>query len=244
MKGSIKEKVIVLTGAGGGIGKVVATALAEQGASLALCGGNNLERLAETERLVREKGAKVFTLAGNLTEQSFLDSCMDKIAEHFGKIDILINNAGVAMNTPFDDVTYETFDRIMEINVRVPFFLCQKALPYLRKSDYAAIVNIASVVGHKGYVNQSVYAASKHALLGFSKTLANEVYKENIRVHTICPGGVFTDMVKLSRPDLTGEDMIMPEDIADIILFLLQNRTNAVIDEICVHRSGKQPFDV
>ena len=74
---------------------------------------------------------------------------------------------------------------------------------------------------------------------GFTKSLANEVYAENIRVHTVCPGGVFTDMVKVTRPDLTGEDMIMPEEIADIVLFLLTRRGNAVIDDICVRRAAK-----
>ena len=128
--------------------------------------------------------------------------------------------------------------------VKAPFVLCQKVLPYIRKSEHAAIINISSTVGHKGYVNQAAYAASKHAVLGFSKSLANEVYTENIRVHTICPGGMYTYMVKIARPDLKGDDMITPDEIADIILFLLQSRGNAVIDEICVHRSGKKPFDI
>ena len=173
----------------------------------------------------------------------FLESCIDKAAAHFGRIDILINNAGMALNKPFEDTTPEDFDRLFAINVKAPFVLCQKALPYLRQSGHAEIVNISSVVSHKGYVNQAAYAASKHALLGFSKSLANEVYTQNIRVHTISPGGVYTDMVKIARPDLSEEGMITPEEIADIILFLLQNRGNAVIDEICVHRVGKAPFD-
>ena len=145
---------------------------------------------------------------------------------------------------PFEDTTLKDFDKIFNINVKAPFILCQKVLPYLRSSSHAAIINISSVVGHKGYIHQAAYAASKHAVLGFSKSLANEVYTQNIRVHTICPGGVYTDMVKVARPDLTGEDMIIPDEIADIILFLLQSRGNAVIDEICVHRTGKQPFDI
>ena len=81
-------------------------------------------------------------------------------------------------------------------------------------------------------------------MLGFSKSLAAEVYTDNIRVHAISPGGVYTDLVKVARPDLSREGMISPEEIAEIILFLLQHRGNAVIDEICVHRVGKLPFDV
>ena len=114
--------------------------------------------------------------------------------------------------------------------------------PFLRKSSGASVINIASVVAHAGYPNQSIYTASKHALLGMTKSIAAEYFKDNIRVHAVSPGGVYTDMVKIARPDLTGEGMIMPEDIADIVHFLLANRTNAVIDEILVHRAGKEPF--
>ena len=89
---------------------------------------------------------------------------------------------------------------------------------------------------------QAAYAASKHAMAGFTKTLAAEVYEQGIRVHLISPGGVFTDMAKVSRPDLTGEEMITAEDIAEIAAFLVLRRTNAVIDEIEVHRANKAPF--
>lgn len=244
MKAFLKNKVTVITGGGGGIGKATVQALAKEGAKIALCGGTNLEKLTIAANIAKKCGTEVFILPGNLTDSDFLEGCIDKIADHFGQIDILINNAGLALNKPFEKTTLNDLDKIFNINVKVPFVLCQKVLPFLRKSDHAEIINIASVVGHKGYVHQAAYAASKHAVLGFSKSLANEVYTQNIRVHTICPGGVYTDMVKAARPDLSGEDMITPDEIADIILFLLQNRGNAVIDEICVHRIGKQPFDI
>jgi 3-oxoacyl-[acyl-carrier protein] reductase len=115
-------------------------------------------------------------------------------------------------------------------------------LPYLEKTGCGTIINIASVTAHKGYALQSVYSASKHALLGFTKSLSKEYYKRGVRAHVISPGGVFTDMIKVSRPDLTGEGMITPKEIADIVSFLIQNRGNAVIDEIIVHRLNKEPF--
>jgi 3-oxoacyl-[acyl-carrier protein] reductase len=156
----------------------------------------------------------------------------------------LINNAGSAANAPFEKVLLEDFDRIMNINVRVPFFLTQLALPHLKRSAAATIINIASVTAHSGYPQQSVYSASKHALLGLTKSIAAEYYKDDIRVHALSPGGVYTDMVKVTRPDLSPEGMIMPEDIADIVHFFLANRGNGVIDEILVHRVGKTPFQV
>ena len=237
----LDKKVALVTGAGGGIGKEIAVALAKLGAKLVLFGGNNLEKLNATANAVKEVGGECLIHAGNLLDDCFLENGVNAVLKECS-IDILINNAGVAYNAPFQETDAQTFDRIMNINARVPYLLTQKLLPTLRKSDRASIINIASVVAHSGYANQSAYTASKHALLGFTKSLASEVYKDGIRVHAISPGGVFTDMIKVSRPDLTGEGMITPKEIADIVTFLIQNRGNAVIDEIIVHRLNKEPF--
>ena len=177
-----------------------------------------------------------------MTDLEFIRKGVEEVIRTFGQIDILINNAGMAANASFEEVRVEDFDKIMAINVRVPFYLTQQAIPFLKKSGSATIINIASVVAHAGYPLQSAYTASKHALLGLTKSIAREYYQDGIRVHAICPGGVYTDMVKVSRPDLTPEGMIMPEEIADIIWFFLSNRGNAVIDEIIVHRVNKEPF--
>ncbi len=241
MKNDLTGKVALLTGAGGGIGRAVAGKLAQQKMKIVLLGGNNVEKL-ETSAAVVRQFSDCLVIPGNLTDMDFLTQAVKKAAAHYGGIDVLINNAGVAQNTAFADISEAEYDRIMAINTKVPFFLTQKVLPFLQKSECATVINIASVVAHAGYPMQSVYTASKHALLGFTKSLAREYYQENIRVHAICPGGVYTDMVKISRPDLTADGMIMPEDIAEIVNFFLVNRGNAVIDEILVHRVNKEPF--
>lgn len=238
----LKGRTAILTGAGGGIGRVLAEKLADMGANLILFGGNNLNNLENVAISVRKKGVRAEIIAGDLTDYHFIQSGYKKAIDLFGGVDILINNAGLAINCPLESTPVETFDKIMAINARAPYMLIQQALPDLKKSNRASIINISSVVGHAGYPNQSAYTASKHALLGMTKSLAQEVYKDGIRVHAISPGGVYTDMIKITRPDLTGEGMIYPEDIADIVEFLLKNRGNAVIDEIIVHRVGKEPF--
>lgn len=238
----LKNLKAFVTGAGGGIGKEVAVALAKEGATVYLLGGNNLKNLEETLSSVNAVGGKGYIFSGNLTDDAVLDKIFSDAATHSGGIDILVNNAGVAMSSEFKDTAIETFDKIMAINARVPFILMQKSLPYLLKSKRASIINIASVVSHAGYPLQSAYVASKHALLGLTKSVAAELFDKGVRVHAISPGGVYTDMVKVSRPDLTPDGMIMPKEIADIVLFLLKNRGNAVIDEIMVHRVNKQPF--
>jgi len=239
-KRDLNGKVALITGASGGIGRAIAVRLAEDGMNLVLC-GRNIEKLNETARLTgREKDMLVMPV--DLNGSAAVEEVFAKAVERFGGVDALINNAGLAQSQPFESISLEEYDRIMNTNVKAPFLLTQAALPHLRASDYAAVISIASVTAHKGYPLQSVYSASKHALIGMSKSLANEVYRDNIRVHVISPGGVFTDMVRISRPDLSEEGMILPEDIAEIAAFFLEHRTNAVIDEIQVHRAGKEPF--
>lgn len=237
----LKGKIALITGASGGIGSCIARRFAQDGISLALL-GRSKEKLAATAASIREYGVETLLLPGDLLDDAYLEDCFAAVKERFGGLDILVNNAGIALSRSFEETTMAEFDRIMALNARVPYLACHLALPLLRCSECASILNIASVVAHKGYPLQSAYAASKHALAGFTKSLASEVYREDIRVHLISPGGVFTDMVRIARPDLTGEDMILPEVIAEIAAFFIEHRTNAVIDEICVHRSGKEPF--
>ena len=241
MENNLTGRIAVITGGGGGIGRAAAVKLAQCGMKIVLLGGNNLDNLNAAADDVKQYSACTI-LPGDLTDPDFIQQAAAKIAADFQHIDLLINNAGIAQSTPFEEITLAEFDRIMAINTRAPFMIMQAMLPLLKKSDAATIINIASVVAHSGYPLQSIYTASKHALLGMTKSLAAEYYQDNIRVHAISPGGVYTNMVKVSRPDLTPDGMIQPEEVADIIHFLLANRGNAVIDEIILHRVNKQPF--
>ena len=137
----LKGKVAVLTGAGGGIGRAVAEMLAQEKMNIVLLGGNNPEKLAQTEKIIRQY-TDFLTIPGNLTDMDFLTQAVEKAVTRFGGIDVLINNAGVAQNTAFTDISEAEYDRIMAINTKVPFFLCQRALPFLKKSASATIINI------------------------------------------------------------------------------------------------------
>ncbi len=232
-------KTALITGAGGGIGRALAIQLAEAGANLALAGRDE-KKLSESCALARTAGVEALMLPGDLTAPGHPAECVRRAVKGFGRLDILINNAGVVLSKPFEAVTPEEYDDVMAVNARAPFFLCQAALPYLRETK-GAILSIGSVVSHKGYPMQSVYGASKHALLGFTKALASEVRKDGIRVHMLSPGTVSTGMAGAVRPDLDGDDLIQPEELAEVALFLL-TRKSAVIDEIQAHRPGKEPF--
>ena len=237
----LQGKTALITGASGGIGSAMAVRLAKSGLNLVLC-GRSQEKLSKTKAAAEALGVQVLTVCGDITDNSFPAYAIGQTLERFGRLDILVNNAGMALSCPFEETSAAQFDQIMALNVRAPYFLCQAALPALRQSDHATIINIASVVGHKGYPLQSAYAASKHALIGLSKSLANEVYTDGIRVHILAPGAVYTDMVRIARPDLSPEGMILAEEVAEAAAFLIEHRTNAVIDEIQIHRAGKAPF--
>ena len=241
MKMDLRGKRAIVTGAGGGIGRSIALMLEGQGVHVVLCGRSE-EKLKKTTEQGSGNG-KFAICPGDLLEEEYIAGAVQAAKEQLGGIDFVVNNAGLAHNMPFEQIPTDLFDTIMATNVRAPFLLSKYALAYLRESGCGTIVNICSVVAHKGYPYQAAYTASKHALYGLSKTMANELNSENIRVHVISPGGVYTEMVKETRPDLDASGLTLPEDISDLVLYLLEHRnTNGVVDEICIRRPGKEPF--
>ena len=234
-------KVALITGAGGGIGRALTQRLSAMGFRLALL-GRSLDKLrAAAEAAGQREGALLMT--GDLTDPAFLQGVIGRVVKNFGGLDVLVNNAGICFVKDMEKTGYDEFDAMMRTNVYAPYLLCRDAIAPLRRSDCATILNIGSVVSHKGYPTQSAYATAKHALLGMTKALAAEVYRDGIRVHIICPGAVNTDMARtVSRPDIDMNALIGVEDIADTAEFLLTHRGNAVIDEVQLHRIGKQPF--
>ncbi|MEN3185251.1 MAG: SDR family oxidoreductase [Atribacterota bacterium] len=237
----MKGKVALVTGATRGIGKAIAKLLAKKGLHLAL-NGRNEETLQKVIQEIGFLGVEAIAIPGDLSRVEVPALLVRKTIERFGRLDILINNAGVALSRPIEKTTVEEWDFQMAVNARAPFLLAQAAIPYLRQSETPTIINIASVVAYKGYINQGAYTASKHALLGLTKVLARELHPEGIRVHVISPGGVATDLIGNMRPDIPPETLIQPEEIAEIVWFLLSSQGNAVIDEVNVRRISNEPW--
>ena len=235
----LNNRRALITGAGSGIGRAIALRLAGEGMKLALV-GRSADKLVQTAALTG-RPLDMLVLPADITTTRGVDDIMRVLEGHFKGLDLLVNNAGMALNRSLEQTTEEEYDRMMALNVRAPFVLCKRTLKLLRMSDCAAIVNIGSVAAHVGYANQAIYTASKHALLGLTKSLAREVCAEGIRVHMVSPGGVATDMIGIARPDLPPEGMIQPDEIADLVAYLASHR-GGVIDEIRIHRPGKEPF--
>jgi len=242
MDGSdLEGRAALVTGASRGIGAAVAEALAALGVRLVLSASSKepLERKAEA---IRATGAQVAAADCDLSRPGEAARLAAEAIDRFGRLDFLINNAGTSVGKLCSETTDGEWERCLAVNATAPFILCRECLPALRKSDRGTIVNIASVTAHKGYVNQGAYTASKHALLGFTKVLAQEVQPLGVRVHAVCPGGVAGDMIREMRPDLDPESLIRPEEIADWIVFLLTRRGNAVADDLHLRRADGAPW--
>jgi 3-oxoacyl-[acyl-carrier protein] reductase len=239
--GQMAGRVALVTGAGRGIGRAVAIALAGQGARVALAArsAGELEKVC-TE--IAERHGEATSFPADLSAADAPRRLVDAVVDSFGALDILVNNAGAALSRSVEKTTVEEWDFLMNLNARAPFLLCRAALPSLKQSGRGRIVNISSVVGYKGYTNQGAYTASKHALAGFTKVLAQEVMADGIRVHLVSPGGVDTGLASAMRPDLERSGLSTPAEVADVVLFLLRQEGNAVIDEVNIRRPGKTPW--
>jgi len=239
------KKVAIVTGASRGIGRAIGVALAKEGATLVLA-ARVIGKLQETAQQVTKAGGKAEIVVTDLAEEESIKNLVKVTDEKFSRLDILVNNAGITHSAKLQETRTEDLDRCHQINARAPFILCREALPLLKKAEAAYIVNIASVVGVKGYPLQSAYTASKHALRGMTISLAEELAKEtdgsNIRVHLLCPGGVDTELVQKVRPDIKKQDLMQPEEIAELVVYLVTHKGNAVIDELHIRRAASSPW--
>lgn len=236
----LKDKVSIVTGAGKGIGRSIALALAKEGSQVAV--------VSRTEKDVNQVVKEISDLGGRskviIADVSIEEQAKDMVRtviREFGKIDILVNNAGVSLSSPIMETKVEDWDRVIGINLR-GIFLCSKDVMSImvKQKIKGTIINISSMAGKKGYINQAAYCASKSGIIGFSKVLAIESRPFGIRVNVICPGGVNTEFIRKMRPDIPFSDLMQPEDVADTVIFLVTQPTRVVIDEVVMRRFANE----
>ena len=237
----LRGKTAIVTGAGKGIGKAISVTLGGSGASVVLA-ARTREDLEAVAVEVAAGGGEAWPVVTDVTDEASIQSLAAATRERYGRLDILVNNAGVTYAGPLQSTSVEDWDRVMAVNARGPLILCREVLALLKKAQPGVIVNISSVVGVKGYANQTLYSASKHAVRGMSIALAEELRDDNVRVHVICPGGVATDMVGEVRPDIPPTELIDPGEIAELVLYLVTHKGNGVVDEIHMRRATSSPW--
>jgi len=241
MADELKGLTALITGASSGIGRSTARLLGRAGADLFLTARRE-ENLKSLQAEILEYGVRAVILPMDLALEEAPEKIISACTQAFGRLDILINNAGQAVQRAVADTDTELWDKLFALNARAPFLLCKYALPYLKQSPAATVIQIGSCVGINAYENQSAYAASKHALRGFTQSFAKEVFSDGIRVHMLSLGGVDTDLISDVRPDLDRSILSKPEEVAEVALFLLTHRNNSAIDEVILRRYSKKPW--
>ncbi len=242
LRPDLTGRAALVTGASRGIGRRIAIELARCGAHTFLV-ARTAEALDSVCEEIRKTGGRAAPFQADAADPRQVKAVFERIdAAHDGSLDILINNAGTGRFALVKDTTIEDWDALMEINLRGTFLFCREAVKRMIPGKKGTIINIASVVGLKGYVNQGAYTASKHGIVGLTKTLAAELQEHGIKVSVICPGGVDTDLVAQARPDLDRSILMKPEDIAQTVLYLLALPPRTTVDMIYIRRYGSAPF--
>jgi len=233
--------VALVTGSGRGIGKSISIALAEAGARVILC-ARTFEEIKALETEIVGNGHKATAIKADISEEDDVKKLFGSVRSEFGRLDILVNNAGIGIFGEVVDFPIDQLDKILKTNVRGTFLCCQHAVKIMIPQKSGYIFNISSVAGVKGYPNHAAYAASKHAVMGITKTLANEVNDHGIRVSAILPGGVDTELIRSARPDIDHSNLIKPEDVSLTVLYLLSLSESSAVDQIQIRRRSKDPF--
>ncbi len=221
---ALKDKVILVTGAGAGIGKQAALSYAQHGASVILL-GRTVKKLEQTYDEIEAAGfaqpAIIPLDMKGATKQNYLDMA-DTIEQQFGRLDGILHNAGLlGVISPFDQIGEDTFDDVMQVNVKAQFLMTQALLPILHKSKDARILFTSSTVGHSGRAFWGAYAMSKFATEGMMQILADELTDSGIRINAINPGGTRTGMRAKAYPAEDTELLKTPLEIMPLYLYLM-----------------------
>ena len=235
---------VLVTGGGRGIGRAIALAFAEPGSTVAIASRTRSE-LEKTGAEIEKRGAKALLLTADVTDEASVAAAFKIVRDAAGKIDVVVNNAGIGGGKPIDETDTASWRRILDTNVWGTFLVTRQAVPML--SDGGRVINISSVLGRFGVPGYTAYCASKHAVIGFTRALALELAGRRITVNSICPGWVETDMaldgmaMGAKAMNITVDQfkeqamsrvpigrMIQPDEIATLVKFLASSSTSAI----------------
>lgn len=219
----LNGKTALITGGSRGLGKATAIALAKEGLHIAISGRNE-EKLQRAVDEIKQLGVKAIYSVFDVADEKQVVAGIKEIKEQFSTIDILINNAGIAVYGSVEEMPSEKWAEIIQINVLGVYHVAKAVVPIMKSQAGGDIINIASTAGLKGSANSSAYSASKAAVIGFSESLMYEMRKENIRVSTLTPSTIATDMTvsDLKITDGDPERVLQPEDFAELIVHILK----------------------
>ena len=235
-----EKKTVFVTGASRGIGKEVALKYAENGYDVIINYVSDKTDVEALEKEFKEKGADTLILKADVSNPEEVQNVVDKAIEKFGKIDVLVNNAGITRDNLLMRMSEEEFDRVIEINLKGTFLVTKAVSKYMMKKRNGSIVNLSSVVGVSGNSGQCNYSASKAGIIGFTKSVAKELASRNIRANAVAPGFIATDMTEV-LPDKVKEEingqiplkrMGNAKEVAELIYFLGSDLSSYITGQV------------
>jgi NAD(P)-dependent dehydrogenase (short-subunit alcohol dehydrogenase family) len=243
----MKGRRVLVTGAGTGIGRGIALEFAAAGADVALHYSHSAKGADSAVEKIRRSGGKAAAFPADFSKRSAVRALAREAVAFLGGIDVLVNNAGISLTLPFDEVTDEQFDILYEVNVAAPFFLTQALLPQLRVSKGAAIINISSIHALEGHPEFSVYAGTRGAIVSFTRQLAIELAPLGVRVNAIAPGSTDVENHRALAPDAdtaaAGRQIPVgflgePRDIGKAAVFLSSDAARCIVGQTIVVDGG------
>ena len=234
------NKVALVTGATRGIGKQIALTLAKEGYNIALNYRTQNEELENTKKEIEANNVKCLTVQGDVSSFEDCERFVKEIIEEYGKIDVLVNNAGITKDTLLMRMKKEDFTSVIDVNLVGTFNVTKNVISYMMKARSGRVVNISSVVGVAGNAGQTNYSASKAGIIGFTKSLAKEVASRNILVNAVAPGFIETAMTDVLKDEVKENiaksiplnRMGKTEDIANVVKFLASKESSYITGQV------------
>jgi len=247
MENNIKDKVVIITGASSGMGEAAAKYLATLGATVVL-GARRADKIEKLAQDIQQTGGKALAITADVTKLEQVKNLVDTAVEQFGRVDVMINNAGLMPLSPMDRINVAEWNTMIDVNIKGVLNGIAAVLPHMQVQKSGQIINTSSVAGHKVFTGSAVYSATKYAVRALTEGLRMDVKPYNIRTTIVCPGAVKTELlehiteadIQQANKDYVGEVGISPDSFARVVAFAIGQPEDVDINEVIFRPTAQE----